>query len=368
MTPTSTPTPTPTNTPANVLVRGTTLIKTANRNGIEEEVKIPGMPIKINSSIVVTNEQGEFEEVLESTVLYTIKPALPDDYGEQAIEFDTIEDSGRNLEIRSPLNIEMRRNVAINGPVCLALIGGVEKVFFTYNNTTKSPIQVPLEYNLLNRIFSPAGDILPPTLFNPGQSGFFRDLSGFAYEGTYAGAWSFAGEMVTFSGRPPLCLENGDPDPTPTPTPRPGEPTPTPTPTPDPGDSICQPVEPGNLTLIWRYTYGTTKDQISLTRKIFGSNRAAFKVQRSFLFKRSAPVLAGVNALLKSYRDTKVCTNPPPTCERLPVNKTGLRALYDRLFQGTPQQLKRLNSSQEAKKQGLDDLLSRLPDELHRCR
>jgi hypothetical protein len=303
------------------------------------------MPLDINGAIVTTDDNGEFRVTLQEDGYYIISSGLPNEYGAQAITFTPVPDSGLNLGIRSPLVIEMQRNITLDGPICRALQNGVEVAYFPYRNTAGVPVQLPLEYSRLNQIFSPRGEATPPELFVGGKNGFFRPLSAFVTEGTYAGAWHVAGQQLVMNGKPPVCTGGGDPDP-----------------------GTCTKINMAKFNAVWSYTATVVRTQVNKANSLAGVSWFPKPRQRLAIFGRGATVLSGIRNEINKYADTYSCEAPlPDTCTALQVNKRKLTSLFDKLYSGTPEGLEALDRLRTEQKSGFSKRLKALPNQVAQC-
>lgn len=307
---------------------------------------IAGMPIDINGSVNITDNNGELAVTLQENGTYSIISGLPDDTGNKAIDFAEIVDSGRNLADRStddPIDIEMYRNIVIERPICRNTVAGVEMVYFFFNNTVSTPLQVPLSYSKLNQMLSPRGDQRPIELFSSGSHFFYLPLSGFNASGSYVGQWNFVGQSTSFSALPPPCTDGGDP----------GE---------------CNPLDPQLLGNIWEFFNREVKRQISQANSLAGRTWRPLPAERLFVFNRNSKVLAALRKELNGYSGSLVCSGvTASSCKTERFDKSAIRALFMKLFVGNPRGLEVLATKQKAKQNALEQLLKRLPKDVTMC-
>ena len=315
------------------------------------------MPLDFNETIVTTNENGAFVVTLQENGNYEIKSGLPTDPGGvAAISFiNNIFESGTSLHARSPITIEMQRNVHIDGPVCLVFQDGKQKAFFPYENTTSSipgmldgvPIEVPLDYSALNQIFSPIGNPIPApapeTLFAIGKQGFARDLAAFeTTTGTHAGTWNFLGERVGFVGLPEICKDRGD------------------------GES-CTPTDEKVFDEIWRLTSRVVIAQINLANSLANKTWKPNPPNRLLITNRGAKVLAALRAVFAPYYNTYSCEVVAAECRTIKIDKAKFRVIFSALYTKVPKGLESLGYDKEKRKKRLEELLSKLPKMVTAC-
>ena len=315
------------------------------------------MPVDINGAIVTANENGAFVVTLQENGNYEIKSGLPTDPGGvAAISFiNNIFESGTSLHARSPITIEMQRNVHIDGPVCLVFQDGKQKAFFPYENTTSSipgmpdgvPIEVPLDYSALNQIFSPVGNPnpapAPETLFAIDKQGFARDLAAFeTTTGTHAGTWNFLGQQVVIEGLPPICEDRGD------------------------GES-CSPTDEKVFDEIWRFTSRVVIAQINLANSLAGKIWKPNPANRLFTPTRGARVLAAIRKAVVPYYNTYSCEVVAAECSTIKIDKAKIRVIFSGLYTRVPKGLESLGYDKEKRKKRLEDLLSKLPKMVTAC-
>ena len=308
---------------------------------------IAGMPIDINGSINITDNNGELAVTLQENGNYSIVSGLPGDTGNKAIEFPEIVDSGRNLADRSvvePIDIEMVRNILIERPICRATVSGEEVLYFFYQNNVSTPLQVPLSYSKLNQILSPRGDQAPIELFPSGSHFFYLPLSGFNASGSYVGQWNFVGQSESFSSLPPPCTDGGDP----------GE---------------CTPVDQQLFDNIWEYFSREVRSQVAQANSL--AKRRIWRprpFQRLFVFNRATPVLKALRRELGKYQDTVECSGATAsTCTTKRVDKAAIRSLFLELFEGNLRGLEPLAANEKAKQAALERLLKSLPTDVTKC-
>ena len=314
------------------------------------------MPLDFNETIVTTDENGEFVVTLQENGNYEIKSGLPTDPGGiAAISFSNIFESGASLSARSPITIDMQRNVHIDGPVCRVLQDGIEKAFFPYENTTSSipgmldgvPIEVSLDYSALNQIFSPINNPntapAPETLFAIGKQGFARDLAAFeTTAGTLAGTWNFLGQQVVIEGLPEICKDRGN-----------GE--------------FCTPTDEKVLAEIWRYTSRVVIAQINLANSLAGKTWKPNPSNRLFITRRAAKVLAALRAAVAPYYNTYSCEVVTAPCRSINIDKKKIRVIFSGLYTKVPKGLESLNSDKAAHKKRLEALLKKIPKNVTSC-
>ena len=328
------------------------------------------MVLDINGTSVLTNEKGEFQVTLQDTGYYSILSGLPDDLGRQAIELlRTYVDSGLNWSIRSPLVIEMVRNVSIAGDVCVRTIGGTRYAEFPYLNSTDVPIQLPKSYTSLNRLVPSNANSSLIELFLKGRNTFRVPLEEFlsGNSDSYGGGWIIAGQVASFNFNKtalPPCTDSGDPEPTPGP-----QPTPTPTPTPAPGD-LCPPTDMGSFERLFKFSSRVVINQVSTGKTLLSRARRVTPTLRGFLFKRGGEALADLRAATERYKGARSCPaaqSMSGSCRQVSVNKDEFNAIFSELYAGTPNVFKSLDKKATAQKRAFDLLVDQLPDEVVLC-
>ena len=316
------------------------------------------MPLDFNGAVVTTDELGAFAVILKENNEYEITSGLPTNLGGvAAISFTDVLESGASLAARSPITIEMQRNVRLDGPVCRVLRNdATELAFFPYENTTSSipglpdgvQIEVPLIYSKLNQIFSPIDNPnpapVPETLFAIGNQGFARELSAFATStGTYAGTWNFLGEQAIIDGPLEICADRGD-------------------------SGLCTPTDKSALNEITIYTNKVIVSQITKTNRIAASKPSKQNRANSrFITKRGLAVLAAITQQISTYYNTYTCQVVVASCRTIKVDKNKINALFNRLYTRTPRGLKSLTSDKAARKKRLVALLKKIPQNVASC-
>lgn len=292
--------------------------------------------------IITTDENGEFAVPLEESSTYSIVSGLPATDGEKAVVFDEIIGSGSTLAAQSPYTIEMQRRIFVEEPVCRGRRDGIDVAVFHYDNTSNVTLQVPLSYGSLNQMLSPNGDQEPPAIFEAGEKSFYRPLSGFEVDETYAGEWMITGQSLEINGELPLCTDDGD-----------GE---------------CTVLDVALFDNLWTYTSRVVQNQIGKAKLLYGKSWRPAPSQRLFVLNRGARVLAALRRELAQYEGALVC--PAPTtasCSTVSVDKATIRSQFTRLFQGTPRGLSTLDTAAAAQKKALNKLLQAVPDSVTIC-
>jgi len=299
------------------------------------------MPIDISGTIYRTNRDGVFSAMLLETSYYVIRSGLPSSSGVQAASFPEISGQGVNLGFDSPLSLDVERRVTLEGPACLQIAGDVEYVFFSYNNSSAVSLSVPLDNGDLNALYSVAQEA-PPIDFSPGRQGFRRPLSSFATIDSYSGGWTFLGQELLIDGKPPLCVESGDP--------------------------VCSMVGPEVFAAIQKLTSDVVRKQIIL------ANRLAFRQwqpspgKRLVILLRGAGVLAKMKSTLAAYKDAYSCPSEENnSCRAIPSSKARIRRLFGELYEGTPVGLEALLRGERRQKLALEEQLRAIPDKVYRC-
>jgi len=332
---------------------------------------------------MITNERGEFSGTLKERNNYKIESGLPTDPGGiAAISFPEISESGASLSARSPITIDMERNIDIDGDVCRVLQGNVEMVFFPYENTTRSipgmpdgvPIEIPLDYGALNQIFSPVGNPnpapAPDDLFYIGKQGFARQLEAFrTTEDTYLGSWKLLGRSVDINGLPEICTDRGDDD-------EggggggeggggggggeggggPGE-----------GGGACKITDEKVMDQIWRYANRTVVAQIELANSLAGKRWTPNPRNRLFITKRGAMVLAALRKAIVPYYNTYTCQVVAAACRTIKIDKDKIRVIFSGLYTKVPKGLEPLGNDKVKRKKYIEALLKKLPAEVTSC-
>lgn len=333
---------------------------------------------------MITNENGEFSGTLKEFNNYKIESGLPTDPGGiAAISFPEISESGASLSARSPITIDMERNVEPYGDVCRVLQDNEEMVFFGYNNKTRSipglpdgvPIEVPLDYGALNQILSPVGNpipVAPVTLFAPGMLGYALPLAAFrTTEDTYLGSWKCLGGRAVINGLPEICTDRGDDD-------EgggggggeggggggggegggaPGE-----------GGGACKITDEKVMDQIWRYANRTVVAQIELANNSFvGKRWTPNPSNRLFITKRGAIVLAALRKAVVPYYNTYTCQVVAAGCRTIKIDKAKIRVIFSGLYTKVPKGLESLGKDKVKRKKYLEALLKKLPAEVTSC-
>lgn len=303
---------------------------------------LPNMPLDFNGVIVTTDDNGEFNVSLEDTGNYSIVSGLPKNSGVQAVYFDEIVGTGGQLAAQSPYTIEMARRIFVTEPVCRGRRNGSDVAIFHYNNTASVSLAVPLQYGSLNQILSPSGNLAPPATFATGESSFYLPLDGFATDATYAGKWNITGQSLAFDDVPPLC--------------------------PDDGDGQCNPVNGALFDNVWLYTSRVVQSQIAKAKLLTGKTWRPAPNQRLFVFNRGSKALSALRHELDRYDGALICPTPTAaSCSLVRVDRAAIRSLFNKLFQGTPAGLSKLDAPATAQKAGLAKLLQDLPDTVTVC-
>ncbi len=308
---------------------------------------LPDMPLDVNGAVVTTDSNGEFSIPLEENGNYSIVSGLPGTGSDKAVFFSEIVGTGGELAAQSPYTIEMERKLFVGEPICRARREGVSVAIFHYYNTTTGNLEVPLSYGSLNQILSPLGIPQPPTTFSSGESSFYRPLSDFEVDGSYAGQWKITGQSLEITvdpdtGQLPLC--------------------------PDEGDEDCTPVDEALFDNLWVYTSRVVQNQVGRAKLLYGKTWRPDRNQRLFVLLRGARVLASLRRELAKYDGALMCSGAAPTaCSTVTVDKAAIRGRFNRLFEDTPAGLRTLNNSALAQRRALNKLLDNVPDSVTLC-
>jgi len=308
-----------------------------------DDTPIPNMPLSFNGATVLTDQFGSFQATLVNTGSYIIRSGLPETEGLSAIWFTQLEGTGQQLADASPMTIAMQRRVMLRAPVCRKVVAGAEQVFFPYLNTASVPLNVPLGYGSLNSIESFSGAVQPPVEFEPGASGFSRDLSFFVQGNVFAGRWKIGGQQLEITGSPPLCTDGGDL-----------------------GD--CTAVDMARFERVLKLTRSVVQYQITTANGLAGRTWRPDPANRLLVFNRGARALATIRKSIAQYENTWSCTGAiPAQCRVLSVDKQNLRLTFHRLYLGLPRGLSGLLRLEKEQKASFDRVLKGLPDQVVSC-
>lgn len=288
----------------------------------------------------LTDMSGEIHVRLPSSGYVSVSSGLP------VISFTPLYDLPENFSADSPVLIEATRLVEPLPGICKVLVGNEEHIYFPYENLTDQPMSVPLKYNLLNRIFSPRGEAIPPELFAPGLLG-----NGFSVPTRYfdtgtglSGMWDFIGTKNYLPAQINQCTDQGTP-----------------------ACELAPPSMMGPLfdyprSLVIRLTNASVKLGKSGKWKSKGDYRGPF-------FTRGGKALAKIREILRLLAgDNYICNSPQPQCRVVKVPKTELMQAFKVIYTGAvPKGLNPLKKTEKKETAAYKKIIDALPDTLTKC-
>jgi hypothetical protein len=306
-----------------------------------KETPIAGAPLNFGSTTALTDMSGEVHLNVPPEGDISVSSVLP------VIEFTPFYDTAANFAARSPVIINARRLVEPLPGICSIVVGSEEQVYFPYENLTDQTMSVPLRYNLLNRMLSPAGEAIPPELFAPGLSGngFTVPKRFFSNGSSYAGAWQFIGTTNLIPENLSVCSDTGT-------------------------SPSCDRVSDMSLQRLFDYPralvirLGDASVRLAKQRKWKPTGNA-----RGPFYTRGTTSLARIKALMNRLKGPNyICPITPPQCRVLQVPKADFLKAFNVIYTGkVPKGLLSLKRTQKAEVKKYQAILRSLPDEVTKC-
>jgi hypothetical protein len=336
-TPSVTPTTTPTSTPTTQM---SLLILQLQR----EDTPLPSVPIVLNGTPEVTDQDGRVAKVFVSASRVRIESGQP------AVIFDPIEDTGLNLENQNPIDISAVVLVSpstARGSQCEVLVGNQRTVFLRYVNFSASTLEIP-ESGM--NWFNSGGEAIPQTLFAPGANSFFTPLEHFYDGSSYSGTWNLLGYQVPLIFPLPVCTDSGVA----------GE---------------CWKITSRSFRQIREFArdsvgrYEEELIQILAHSRMDRETRDDVQRWRNLFSIRSARVTKSLfNRLQRIGPPVFYCESPPPQCEVKPFPRPRLQSLFSKYVTGrVPGPLRQLKQRFKKDQRQFIRVIRRLPEVYHEC-
>jgi hypothetical protein len=304
------------------------------------DTPVAGVPVKINSTLQSTDENGEIAVSLKNGDFYSVNSGI------EAVAFAEIYEKQEALSTAHPVVLRATRLLSSLDAPCRIIMNDLTYFYFTVRNVTDRVLEVPSHYGAMNSIQGPGGVITPPSLFAPGTTGFTVLEDYFRQGDSISGAWDFLGQRIVVDSTQEYCRDRSVPE-------------------------GCQPVDPALLRAPLAYTKRVI---LRLTKM---SNDAARRgVWRGSNGKFTVPFLRrGANALAKmefAFKDSKTqiysCENTPMSCVARRVPKSILLKAFGAIFEGkVPRGLERVKARANKEKQGFQRVLKVLPTRYTVC-
>lgn len=277
---------------------------------------------------------------LENSTGYTISS------GVEAISFTPLYDTGGNFAAQNPVEIDATRLITSPDEPCLIVVNGQPKIYFSSLNSTDHVLTVPLEYNLINSIYSVTGQAVPAESFAAGESGFTVPKQYFEQGATLMGVWKFLGLNISVSSTPPICTDRGVP----------GE---------------CEPIDPALLRSPFEYTRRVIVRLSKLSIDAAKSGRwkgANGKFSIPFL-KRGAKALATMEQVFRDSSGLNFkCEITPMSCATKRLPKGTLRNAFKTIFDGqVPRGLEQIQARSKREIAAFELILKKLPTQYTKC-
>ena len=228
----------------------------------------------------------------------------------------------------------------------MIVVNGQPHIYFTSLNSTDHVLTVPLEYNLINSIYSVTGQAVPSESFAPGESGFTVPKEYFENGTTLMGVWKFLGQNIAVSATPQICKDRGAP-------------------------GQCDPIDPALLRSPFEYTRRVIIRLTKLSNEAARSGRWR-PVNSNFsipFLKRGAQALATME---KTFRDSSglnfKCEVTPMSCTTRRIPKTLLVNAFKSIFQGkVPRGLEHIQGRAKQELSAFEVIIRKLPREYTKC-